>query len=57
MARPLHHIHPPLEGEGRAAGPGWGEAADSEFAERLSPPPGAHRAPTSPLQGEVESSP
>ena len=53
--------HPPLEGEGRAAGggPGWGDSgatiAAATFVAPLSPPPApALRAvATSPLQGEV----
>jgi len=46
--------HPPLQVEGRTtdSGPGWGNGLSS-YLELLSPPSGALRAPTSPLQGEV----
>ncbi|MFO1126326.1 MAG: class I tRNA ligase family protein [Methylocystis sp.] len=46
--------HPPLEGEGRAEGAGWGEhSAGSES----SPPPASLRDATSPLKGEVGNAP
>ncbi|MBM3653628.1 MAG: isoleucine--tRNA ligase, partial [Alphaproteobacteria bacterium] len=52
MDKPLSH--PPLEGEGRAEGAGWGEhSAGSES----SPPPASLRDATSPLKGEVGNAP
>jgi len=45
--------HPPLEGEGRAAGAGWGERADATSSRRASPvdlpPPGGGGVPTADL--------
>ena len=39
----LAALHPPLDGEGRAAGPGWGDAACANAGG--SPPPAASRRP------------
>jgi isoleucyl-tRNA synthetase len=42
--------HPPLEGEGRAEGAGWG---GNRASKEPSPPPSSLRDATSPLKGEV----
>ena len=46
--------HPPLEGEGRAAGAGWGaRLGGGGGTGPIPPPPAGLRPSTSPLQGEV----
>jgi isoleucyl-tRNA synthetase len=52
MDKPFHH--PPLEGEGRAEGAGWGELGAGS---RSSPPPASLRDATSPLKGEAGNAP
>ena len=49
-------LYPPLEGEGRAEGAGWGgnALAPPPPAVEGSPPPAGLRPSTSPLQGEVK---
>jgi hypothetical protein len=42
-------LYPPLEGEGRRV-----QRGEVTPRENVHPPPGALRAPTSPLQGEVK---
>jgi len=45
--------YPPLQGEGRSPQRSEGERG-GVLCGAASPPPGALRAPTSPLQGEVD---